>query len=123
MVLFSGTQPNKCSKSLIPYKPVKVDLKENEVVIKASDSNQLNGKGKILGKLILTNQRIYFKSIQQEDTSYNLEILFNQIKEIFYFSNGFLSSKGLTLITKTGGEYQLTMKNRDDWGRSINKMY
>lgn len=102
---------------------MKVDLKENEVVIKASDSSQLNGKGKILGKLILTNQRIYFKSIHQEDTAYNLEILFNQIQEVFYFGNGLLSARGLRLLTKNGGEYQLTMKNRDDWGRSINKMY
>ena len=102
---------------------MKVDLKENEVVIKATDSNQLNGKGKILGKLILTNQRIYFKSIQKEDTNYNLEILFNQLREVFYFNSGFLSPKGLTLVTKSGEEYQLTMKNRDDWGRSINKMY
>ncbi len=102
---------------------MKVDLKENEVVIKATDSNQLNSKGKINGKLILTNQRIYFKPLSLEDHKYNSEILFNQIKEIFYFSKGLLSPKGITVVTRDSGELQFTMKNRDDWGRSINKMY
>ena len=102
---------------------MKVDLKENEVVLKATDSKQLNGKGQINGKLILTNQRIYFKPIDLDNEKYHLEILFNQIKEVFYFKTGLLSPKGLTLVTKNLDELKFTMKNRDDWGQSINKMY
>jgi len=37
-----------------------IPLKANEVVIKAGDSSYLDDAEKICGKLILTNQRIYF---------------------------------------------------------------
>ena len=37
-----------------------VPLKANEVVIKAGDSSYLDDAEKICGKLIITNQRIYF---------------------------------------------------------------
>jgi hypothetical protein len=102
---------------------MKVNLKENEVVIKATNSIHLNEQEKIDGKLILTNQRIYFKTGLEETQKFNLEILFKQIKEIFYFKNGLFSPKGITLRTHGAGDLQFTMKDRDAWGVMINKMY
>ena len=102
---------------------MKIDLKENEVVIKAGDSTQIQNSEKVKGKLILTNQRIYFKPIINSNNGFKLEILFNQIKEIIYFSSGIFSPKGLKLITRSGNEMQFTMKDRDKWGLMINKMY
>ncbi len=102
---------------------MKVDLKENEVVIKAGDSTQIQHSEKVKGKLILTNQRIYFKPIINSNNGFNLEILFNQIKEIIYFSSGIFLSKGIRLVTRSGNEIQFTMKDRDKWGMMINKMY
>ncbi len=102
---------------------MKVDLKANEVVLKATDSTQIKDNEKINGKLILTNQRIYFKSVDVKRQVFNLEILFNQIKEIIYFNTGFFTPKGIRVITCTGNELLFTMKKRDEWGKSINKMY
>ena len=59
-----------------------VDLKANELVLKASDSNYFAEEANVDGKLILTNQRVYFKTKEDKNSGYNLEILPNQIKEI-----------------------------------------
>jgi hypothetical protein len=102
---------------------MKFNLKENEVVLKASESDHLNKGEKIAGKLILTNQRIYFRSLNDTLHKFNHEILFNQIKEIIYFKNGFFSKKGIAVITRNDKELKFTMKNRDVWGQMINQMY
>ncbi len=102
---------------------MKFNLKENEVVIKASESEHLNKEDKISGKLILTNQRIYFRTLNETFHKFNHEILFNQIKEIIYFKNGFFSKKGIAVITRNDMEIKFTMKNRDSWGQMINQMY
>ena len=100
---------------------MKVDLKPNEVVVKASDTQHLNEKEKVEGKLILTNQRVYFKSPEQE--SYDREILPTDIEEVIYFKTNMLSSNGLNIVTKKGEQLKFKIKQRDSWGKAINKMY
>ena len=43
-----------------------VKLNSNEVVLKAGDTNQIIDNKTVNGKLIVTNQRIYFKSLAEE---------------------------------------------------------
>jgi len=100
---------------------MKVDLKANEVVVKAGDSQHMNGKGNIDGKLILTNQRVYFKS--PRDSSYNMEIMPTDIEEVIYFNTGMFSSNGLNIVTKEGSQLKFKIKKRNDWGKAINQMY
>jgi hypothetical protein len=100
---------------------MKVDLKPNEVVVKAGDSRHINGKGDVEGKLILTNQRVYFKSPQ--DTSYNMEIMPSDIEEVIFFNTGMFSSNGLNIVTKKGSELKFRIKQRNAWGKAINQMY
>jgi len=52
-----------------------VKLNPNEVVLKAGDTNQVIDNKTVSGKLIVTNQRIYFKSLPEENKIFNLEIL------------------------------------------------
>lgn len=100
---------------------MKVDLKPNEVVVKASDSQHLNGKGKIAGKLILTNQRVYFKSPEQSE--YNMEIMPMDIEEVIFFNTSAFSSNGLNIVTKNGDELKFKIGQRNAWGKAINQMY
>ncbi|MBU2650664.1 MAG: hypothetical protein KKA81_07005 [Bacteroidetes bacterium] len=100
-----------------------VDLKANEMVTKAGDVKFHALNGEIKGKLILTNQRIYFKPIENDDHNYNLEILPDEIKELLYFKTGFFSNNGLIFMTKEGKELRFIVKNRDTWSQMINKMY
>ncbi len=100
-----------------------VKLSANEVVLKAGDTNQVIENNTIEGKLIVTNQRIYFKTLDEKTEHFNLEILFDNIKEVIYFSRGIFSVKGLNVITRDGQTLCFPLKKRDEIGQLINSMY
>jgi len=100
-----------------------VKLNPNEVVIKAGDTNQVVGKETIEGKLIVTNQRLYFKTLKEETEKFNLEILFENILEVIYFNRGLFSVKGLNVITRDGRCISFPLRKRDEFGQLINRMY
>jgi hypothetical protein len=100
-----------------------VKLNANEVVLKAGDTNQVIDDKKVEGKLIVTNQRIYFKPLQEEADKFNLEILFDNILEVIYYSKGLFSVKGLNVVTRDGKSHSFPLKKRDEIGQLINKMY
>ncbi|HKK42704.1 MAG TPA: GRAM domain-containing protein [Bacteroidales bacterium] len=101
-----------------------VKLNANEVVLKAGDTNQVVDNSTIEGKLIVTNQRIYFKSLSEETEKFNLEILFENILEVIYYSKGLLFGvKGLNVVTRDGKSHTFPLKKRDEIGQLINKMY
>ena len=100
-----------------------VKLNANEVVLKAGDTNQVFDNSTIEGKLIVTNQRIYFKTLKEETEKFNLEILFDNILEVIYFSRGLFPVKGLNVITRDGTCHSFPLKKRDEIGQLINSMY
>jgi hypothetical protein len=100
-----------------------VKLNPNEVVIKAGDTNQVVGNDTIEGKLIVTNQRLYFKTLKEETERFNLEIMFENILEVIYFSRGLFSVKGLNVITRDGRCLSFPLRKRDEFGQLINRMY
>ena len=104
-------------------KAMTVKLNANEVVIKAGDTNQVIDNNTIEGKLIVTNQRIYFKTMDERTEKFNLEILFDNILEVIYFSKGLFSVKGLNVVTRDGKCHSFPLKKRDEIGQLINKMY
>ncbi len=101
---------------------MKIDLKPNEVVTKVSDTKFLNGKS-VSGKLILTNQRLYFKALENGDHAYNLEIMPVEIQEVMPFKTGFFTNDGMNIITKNGRELKFKIKQRSSWEASINRIY
>ena len=101
-----------------------VKLNANEVVLKAGDTNQVIDNNTVEGKLIVTNQRIYFKTLNEETEKFNIEILFDNIKEVIYYSKGLLFGvKGLNVVTRDGRSLVFPLKKRDEIGQLINKMY
>jgi len=100
-----------------------VKLAANEVVLKAGDTNQVVEDRTIEGKLIVTNQRIYFKPLSEELEKFNLEILFDNILEVIFYGKGFFSAKGLNVVTRDGKSLMFPLKKRDEIGQLINKMY
>jgi hypothetical protein len=101
-----------------------VKLNANEVVLKAGDTNQVIENNIIDGKLIITNQRIYFKPLNEELAKFNLEILFDNILEVIYYSKGLLFGvKGLNVVTRDGKNHSFPLKKRDEIGQLINRMY
>ena len=101
-----------------------VKLSANEVVLKAGATNQVIENNTIEGKLIVTNQRIYFKTLNEETEKFNLEILFENIREVIFYSKGLLFGvKGLNVVTMDGKSHVFPLKKRDEIGQLINKMY
>jgi hypothetical protein len=100
-----------------------VKLNPNEVVIKAGDTNQVVGNSTIDGKLIVTNQRIYFKTLADDAERFNFEILFDNILEVIYFNRGLFSVKGLNVVTRDGKCLSFPLRKRDEIGQLINSMY
>jgi len=100
-----------------------VKLNSNEVVLKAGDTNQIIDNKTVNGKLIVTNQRIYFKSLAEETSIFNLEILFENILEVIFYNKGLFQVKGLNIITREGKSFTFPLKKRDEMGQLINKMY
>jgi hypothetical protein len=107
----------------LKFKAMTVKLNANEVVLNAGDTNQVIENSTIEGKLIVTNQRIYFKALREEAEKFNLEILFDNILEVIYYSKGFFSAKGLNVVTRDGKSHSFPLKKRDEIGQLINKMY
>ena len=103
---------------------MKLDLQANEVVVRASDSNHLQGgKDKVIGKFVVTNQRIYFKSKMDNFQTFDRAIEPSDIKEVIYFNTWKVFPNGLNIVTKKGEQLKFTVKNRNDFGSIINKMY
>jgi len=100
-----------------------VKLYENETVLKAANTSFVDSAAQVDGKLILTNQRIYFKTMTDERQHIDFEILPSQIKEVMYFNTWKVIPNGLSVITKEGKELKFIIKNRDQWCLMINKMY
>ncbi len=100
-----------------------VKLYPNEVVLKAGDTSHEVDNSTIAGKLIVTNQRLYFKSLQAESERFNLEILFENILEVIFYSRGLFAIKGINVVTRDGKSHCFPLRERDEIGRLINKMY
>ena len=100
-----------------------VTLKANEMVLKAGNSTLFAESEKIGGKLILTNQRVYFKSNNGQSDQYDLEILPTEIQEVIFFNSKKIFPNGLLVVMKNGGELKFTVKKRNEIGAMINKMY
>lgn len=100
-----------------------VKLYENETVLKAANTSYLDSTAQVDGKLILTNQRIYFKTMTDEKKHIDFEILPKQIKEVMFFNTWKIFPNGLNVVTKEGEERKFKIKNRDQWCLMINKMY
>ncbi len=100
-----------------------VKLYPNEVVLKAGDTNQVVDEKTVDGKLIVTNQRIYFRTIADEAERFNLEIMFENILDVISYSKGLFLAKGLNIVTRDGRNYVFPLKKRDEIGQLINKMY
>ena len=100
-----------------------VKLYANEVVLKAGDTNQVIDNNTIEGKLIVTNQRLYFKTLNEETDKFNLEILFENIREVLFFSKGLFLSQRVKCCNQDGKCHAFPLKKRDEIGQLINKMY
>jgi hypothetical protein len=101
---------------------MKIQMNPNEMVVKASDSSRLMNGSSIKGKLILTTQRICFKSQTNGNNGDDLEIYPDQIREVMLFNERFIFPSGLNIVTKDGTDNKFLVKKRGDWNEMIVRM-
>lgn len=101
---------------------MKIDLKANEVVIKAGNTLHTSGAKESRGKLIITNQRIYFKSTGDTTDADDFEILPKEISEVLFYNKLMIIPQGLDLKTTDGRMLRFALKGRNDWCRLITSM-
>ena len=68
---------------------MKIDMNPNEMVIKAGDGSHVSNGNTIKGKLILTNQRLYFKPENNGQIPAGVEIWPDDIKDANFTTIGF----------------------------------
>jgi hypothetical protein len=101
---------------------MKIDMNPNEMVIRAGDCSYLSNGNTINGKLILTNQRICFKSEMNGSVPAEIEILPEEILDVMLYNNRLLFSNGLKIVTKNGIENKFLIMNRRRWSEWIARM-
>lgn len=93
---------------------MKINLKPNELVVKASDIKLESGD---INKLVLTNQnRIYF-TLNNE-----IKETISNIKDILYFDKNIFNKNGVIIITDEN-QYKFTIKNRNKWEKLFSSIY
>ena len=102
---------------------MKLILKPNEMILRAGSSVLIAEGHKISGKLIVTNQRIYFKTLEACNKKNDKEILPADISELHFFNTLRLFPNGMNIITKNGKENYFKVSNRNEWAKLITKMY
>jgi len=102
---------------------MKLTLQPNEMIIRAGNSSLRHVDRQIQGKLIVTNQRIYFITLMDDFKCCDREITPGEIRDLIFFNTLWIIPNGMSIITKNGSENQFTVKNRNEWARLITKMY
>jgi hypothetical protein len=93
------------------------------MIIRVGNTNLRHNGDKINGKLIVTNQRIYFKTFKADNFTWDKEILPDEISELIYFNTSWILPKGLNIKTKDGEEILFEVNNRGEWAKVITRLY
>ncbi|MFO7370221.1 MAG: PH domain-containing protein [Bacteroidales bacterium] len=102
---------------------MKIVLQPNENILRAGSSNLRQDSRQVNGKLIVTNQRIYFKTLKPEYQLFNKEIEPGEISELFYYNVMWILPRGIMIKTKGGEELYFTVNQRDQWSKLITGMF
>jgi len=102
---------------------MKLILQPNETIIMAGNTKMRHLDQQVQGKLIVTNQRIYFRSLKESFRDCDREITPAEIRDLIYFNTFWLIPNGMKIITRNGDENQFIVSNRNEWAKLITKMY
>jgi hypothetical protein len=102
---------------------MKLILQPNETIIMAGNSKMRHSALEVQGKLIVTNQRIYFRTLKEGCRGWDREITPSEIRDLIYFNTFWLIPNGMKIITRNGDENQFIVSNRNAWAKLITRMY
>lgn len=98
---------------------MKMKFEANETVIKANNVEFMPSTGVFKGKLILTNQRLYFIRTADDSEKGRISILASDIIDVLPFKKSWFSKVLLGIQTRNEGFLKFKIKNANQWIESI----
>jgi hypothetical protein len=102
---------------------MKLVLQPNETIMMAGNTKLRFQDHQVDGKLIITNQRIYFRSLNENFRECDREITPSEIRDLIYFNTLWIIPNGMKIVTKNGSENEFIVRNRNEWAKLITRMY
>jgi len=104
----------------IRMKKIQVELNENEIVRCVGSVVLFQGKEKLSGKLLLTNKRLIFKSDTKNNKFVETQLDLDEIKEVSSKNSAVLFHNRMSVLNKTGENFDFLVGIGDDWLTKIN---
>lgn len=98
---------------------MKIQLQQNENIIKEGAANHFKGVESVGGKLFLTNQRLFFKSHSINFQPHELSILYKEIKSVGKRNTLLIVPNGMYIELKDGSIENFVVWSRRKWIEEI----
>lgn len=101
---------------------MKIQLQENEGIIKEGAANHFKGIESVGGRLFLTNQRLYFDSHSLNVQAHKLSIPYSEIKSVRERNTFFIIPNGMCIELQNGKNEKFVLWEREKWIREIEQL-
>ncbi len=103
-------------------KKIKIEIGESENNLKERLASHFKGIENVGGKLLLTNERLIFKSHKFNIQNHELEIKISEIKKVEKVKTIGLIPNGLRITTNMGKAERFVVDSPNEWINKINEL-
>ncbi|MCL2342227.1 MAG: hypothetical protein FWC53_04250 [Firmicutes bacterium] len=118
LAVFMGVLKRSQKKQFMKFKE---NLKENNEIIFGSAANYYTGKKVIGGWLILTKDKLFFKTYKNNIKIKEFAANLDSIDDIFKYSNLGVIPNGLRVVLKDGTTARFVVMDRRKWVKNLRK--
>ncbi|MDN5215134.1 GRAM domain-containing protein [Fulvivirgaceae bacterium BMA12] len=101
---------------------IQIQLKDQEEIKHEGPANLFRGIEGVGGKLLLTDQRLIFKSHKMNIQSGETQLLLDEIKQATPRKTAKLFQNGIQILTNAGENFDFVVYERDNWLAKINAL-
>jgi len=101
-------------------KKIQIELNENEIFRYEGLAILFQGTEKVSGKLLLTNERLLFKSKTRKDETVETQLDLNEIKEVNSSNTAVLFHNKMMILDEIGRQIDFLVNKGDDWFTKLN---
>lgn len=101
---------------------MKIQLQENESIIKEGAANHFKDIESVGGRLFLTNQRLYFNSHSLNVQIHELSIPYSEIRSVGKRNTLFIVPNGMYIELQNGKNEKFVLWGRAKWIQEIEQL-
>jgi hypothetical protein len=98
---------------------MELSLQPEEILLKKGRANHFEGAMGMIGRLYLTNKRLYFVTHPLNFKRYDFEVGLEDIAQINTQNNLYLFTRGVVIVLRNGETHRFALWNRAKWKVSI----